>query len=129
MLLASGSAVGITTDEVLITGGGDGLIKLWSLDAEHGGRIQEIGQLGNEDGDGDPVLSIILDGTFLYSGRVDGLINVWDLEARQLVRSIQAADADVAALSIGTGMLFASFVDGTVMVRRFSIQKIAADSR
>lgn len=129
MLLASGSAAGITYHEVLITGGGDGLIKLWSLDAEHGGRIQEIGQLGDEDGNGDPVLSIALDGTFLYSGRADGIINVWDLETRQLLRSVEAADSDVSALSIGTGMLFASFVDGTVMVRRFWTLEIEADWR
>lgn len=118
MLLTVGSAAALPNDEILITGGGDGFLKLWSMDPMDEGRIQEVGKLGDEDSEGDPVLSIILDGTFLYGGRVDGLINVWDLETRQLLRNVKVSEADVAALSIGRGMLFASFADGTVMVRR-----------
>ena len=118
MLLTTGPAAALSNDEVLITGGGDGFIKLWSLDTADDGRIHEVGKLGHEDSEGDPVLSIMLDGTFLYGGRVDGQINVWDLETRQLLLNIKTTEADVAALSIGRGMLFASFADGTVMVRR-----------
>lgn len=117
MLLTKGAAAGLPYEEVLITGGGDGLVKLWSLQMDSNGRPQEIAALGEEDGD--PVLSIIGDGTFLYSGRVDGVINVWDLETKQLLKVIKAGDTDVLALSVGRGMLFSSFVDGTVKVRCF----------
>lgn len=118
MLLAQGPIAAFQYEEVLITGGGDGLIKLWSLegDTETPGGIHQIGSLGDKDGDGEPVLCIIMEGTFLYSGRVDGIIDVWDLETKQLLRTINAAKTDVVALSVGTGMLYASFEDGHVMV-------------
>ena len=121
MLLASGAVAAAPYNEILITGGGDGFIKLWRMDAKESGDIHEFGRLGNEDYEGDSVLSIVLDGTFLYSGRVDGVIDIWDLETRQFLRSLKASDADVSALSIGRGMLFASFVDGIVMVGQPSV--------
>ena len=124
MLLAPGSVAASPYSEILITGGGDGFIRLWWLKSEDAGHIHEFGRLGNEDNEGDSVLCIILDGTFLYSGRVDGIIDIWDLETRQLLRRLKTNEADVSALSMGRGMLFASFADGIVMVGDLRVEKL-----
>ncbi|KAK8233372.1 hypothetical protein IWZ00DRAFT_52692 [Phyllosticta capitalensis] len=108
MLLASGSIAGFADDEVLISGGGDGIIKIWGLDRENGGRIRELQQLEDGRDEGNPVQAIVLDGTFLYSGRPDGEINVWDLETKQLVRSVKTQVGDVLSIVLGGGFLFAA---------------------
>ncbi|KAI9835858.1 MAG: hypothetical protein M1819_001756 [Sarea resinae] len=96
-------------EDVLISGGGDGTIKLWSLDAEAGGAISEIGVLENGD---NSVLTLALDGTFLYSGLLEGDINIWDLDTRQLVRSVKAHRDDVLTISVGGGFIFSGGATG-----------------
>ena len=112
MLLAKGIVSGEEEREVLISGGGDGVIKVWSLDSNDSGRIHEMCRLENERDEGCSVLSIALDGTILYSGLLDGEVNVWDLETRQLVRSLQAHRDDVLTMTIGGGFLFSGGVFG-----------------
>lgn len=111
---------GIVTDDlnqdILISGGGDGVIKLWTLDSNAGGAIRELHTLDDGREEGDSVLTLLLDGTFLYSGRVDGDINVWDLETKQLVRSLKANTGDVLTISIGGGYLFGAGINGVVQV-------------
>lgn len=124
MLLAKGQQAVLQSDEVLISGGGDGVIKLWGLDVEDAGRIYELGDLEDGRAGGESVLTIALDGTFLYSGRVDGEINVWDLETRQLVRTLKVHDHDILTLSVGYGIVFAAAVDGTVTVQEILSQLI-----
>lgn len=114
MLVTTGSAVSSPSREILISGGGDGAIKLWALDADNGGAITELAALGDEDEAGEAVLSIAIDGDFLFSGRSNGEVNIWDLETKQIVRSLQADTEDVLALSVGRGLLFASGVTGSV---------------
>lgn len=117
MLLAPGGVEAGQREETLITGGGDGVIKLWSLDGDDGGRPREVGILDDGKESGEPVLSIVLDGTILYGGRVDGWINVWDLETKQILRNIDTRiREDVLTLSVGRGLLFAALVNGTVLV-------------
>ncbi|KAK7517387.1 hypothetical protein IWZ03DRAFT_414262 [Phyllosticta citriasiana] len=108
MLLASGSVAGIAEDEVLISGGGDGIIKIWGFDHDDGGRIRELHQLEDGRDEGNPVQAMVLDGTFLYSGRPEGEINVWDLETKQLVRSVKTQVGDVLSIVLGGGFLFAA---------------------
>jgi di- and tripeptidase len=104
--------------DTLISGGGDGIIKLWSLDGQDDGRPKEIGTLDDGRESGEPVLSLALDGTFLYGARVDGMINVWDLDTRQLLRTIDTTvREDVLTLSVGRGVVYAGLVDGSIMVR------------
>jgi di- and tripeptidase len=116
MLLARGIVSDDPNEEILISGGGDGVIRLWGLNADKGGAIYEIQTL--EDGleEGESVLSLALDGKFLYSGRLDGEINVWDLETYQLVRSLKTVTGDVLTLSVGGGFLFSMGVNGLVQV-------------
>ena len=83
--------------EVLATGGGDGVVKLWRLCEERGGAIEELFTLDDGREEGHSVLSIALDGTFLYTGRSGGELDVWDLETRQLVRNIKAHRDDAVS--------------------------------
>jgi len=103
-------------NECLISGGGDGNIKIWALNKQHGGAIRELHQLDDGREEGESVLSLALDGTFLYSGRVDGEINVWDLETQQLVRSLKAHTDDVLSLCVGGGFLFGAGTTGVIEV-------------
>ncbi|KAF2760251.1 beta-Ala-His dipeptidase [Pseudovirgaria hyperparasitica] len=114
MLLAAGSIFGYRGEEVLISGGGDGAIKLWRLDADNSGALRSLGQLDDGREEGHSVLTIALDGMFLYSGRLGGEINVWDLETRQLVRNLKTTIGDVLTLTIGGGYLFSAGMDGVV---------------
>ncbi|GME23672.1 Beta-Ala-His dipeptidase [Neofusicoccum parvum] len=113
-LLASGSVAGYADKEILISGGGDGVIKLWRLDQEAGGAIHELNALDDGREEGNAVQSMVLDGTFLYGGRPDGEINVWDLETKQLVRSLKTNVGDVLTISIGGGFLFGAGDRGSV---------------
>ena len=114
MLLAKGLRDD-PSEEILISGGGDGAIKLWAL-AKRGGAIRELHRLEDGRDEGESVLSLSLDGTFLYAGRLGGEINVWDLETKQLVRNIRAKTDDVLALSVGGGYLFCTGMTGVVEV-------------
>ncbi|KAL8946961.1 MAG: hypothetical protein Q9222_006709 [Ikaeria aurantiellina] len=111
MLLAGGSGGSVFNDEMLISGGGDGSIKIWALDKANGGAISEYRKL--ESGD-ESVLALALDDTFLYSGRLDGAINVWDLETCQLVRRIKSHRADVLTLCVSYGSIYSGSATGNV---------------
>ncbi|SMR50633.1 unnamed protein product [Zymoseptoria tritici ST99CH_1A5] len=106
--------------ETLVTGGGDGTIKLWNLNADDGGSIEELYTLDDGREEGHAILSIVMDGSFLYSGRTGGEVDVWDLETRQLVRNLKAHRDDVLAMSVGGGFLFTAGVTG--YVRKFDRQ-------
>jgi len=117
MLLLDGAEHGQPLNDTLITGGGDGVIKLWSLDKENGSQPYERLDLDDGKDSSNPVLSIALDGTFLYGARGDGMINVWYLATRQLLRTIDTrVREDVLTLSVGGGCLYAGLVDGSIMV-------------
>lgn len=118
MLLARGIQA-FQGEEVLISGGGDGVIRFWGLGKEAGG-LRNIGHLEDGRDAGESVLTIALDGSFLYSGRVEGEINVWDLETRQLIRTMRPHDHDILSLTFGGGYVFAAAIDGSVTVRYLS---------
>ncbi|KAF2732478.1 glutathione degradosome [Polyplosphaeria fusca] len=113
MLLGHGILPDRPSEEILVSGGGDGRIMLWQIESS-GGKIREICTLEDGRDEGESILSLVQEGSFLYSGRLDGEINVWDLETRQLVRSLKANVGDVLTLSLGGGYLFAGGVLGNV---------------
>ena len=110
MLLSKGLDAGDADAETLISGGGDGFVKLWSLDS---GALTEDTSLENGD---DSILSMALDGTVLYTGRLEGDVNVWDLDTRQLIRIVKAHNADVLALAVGYGLFFSGGSNGNAKV-------------
>lgn len=116
MLVASGVMPENAGEEVLISAGGDGSVNIWRLESAQGGGIELIYKLDDGREEGQSILSLALDGSFLYSGRSGGEVNVWDLETRQLVRSIKAHRDDVLSICIGGGYLFSAAVTGYVRV-------------
>jgi di- and tripeptidase len=103
-------------EEVLVSGGGDGRILLWRIDPTQRGAISDIHTLEDGREEGESILSLAREGSFLYSGRFDGEVNVWDLETRQLVRSLKASTGDVLTLTMGAGVLYAGGRTGVVQV-------------
>lgn len=116
MLLGRGILAEEPTEEVLVSGGGDGRILLWRIDPAKRGAITPICELEDGREEGESILSLAREGTFLYSGRFDGEVNVWDLETRQLVRSLKANTGDVHTISLGAGVLYTGGKSGRVQV-------------
>ncbi|RAR05491.1 glutathione degradosome [Stemphylium lycopersici] len=114
MLLGSGILPEAPSEEVLVSGGGDGRILLWRIDPTQRGSISGIYTLEDGREEGESILSLAREGSFLYSGRFDGEVNVWDLETRQLVRSLKASTGDVHTLSLGAGVLYAGGKAGSM---------------
>jgi di- and tripeptidase len=112
------------SEEVLVSGGGDGRILLWRIDPSTGGAISSICALEDGREEGESILSLAREGTFLYSGRFDGEVNVWDLETRQLVRSLKASTGDVHTLTLGAGALYAGGKSGRVQVRGLVLSEV-----
>ncbi len=115
MLLVRGLSRDDADAEILISGGGDGTIRLWRLDKDAGGAITEPQSLENGD---NSVLTMAVDGTLLYSGRLDGDLNVWDLDTRQLIRSVKAHSADVLTLAVSGKLIFSGGANGYAKVKR-----------
>ena len=131
MLMARGPAHTLGADEeVLVSGGGDGTVKLWKIGPEAeqggassdgdgaddsdsdetGGTIREVMTLGNDDGMS--VLSLAIDGSFLYCGKLDGVVELWDLDTRQRLRVIKAHHSDIMTLQMNWGYLWSASASG-----------------
>lgn len=111
-----------TNQEILITGGGDGVVKLWKLDPRKGGAVEELYTLDDGREEGHSILCLAIEHTFLYSGRSGGEVDVWDLETRQLLRNLKAHRDDVLTISVGGGFMFSAAVTG--YVRKFDRQYV-----
>ena len=103
-MLLAGRDHGSALVDTLISGGGDGQLKIWEYSPKNPGVLSEVATLDNGD---NSVMSMALDGAILYGGLLGGEINVWDVGTKQLVRSVKAHTLDVLALSV-TGELILS---------------------
>ncbi|OAP56311.1 hypothetical protein AYL99_09490 [Fonsecaea erecta] len=97
MLLVKGLFTPGKDEEVLITGAGDGVIKLWSIDdlAESGPK--QITKFKNADSN---VLSLSYRGSFLYAGLSDGRAHIYNLASNQLVQKLQVGHGDVSQILV-----------------------------
>ncbi|KAI6711758.1 hypothetical protein JHW43_005710 [Diplocarpon mali] len=117
MLLVRGVTRLVEADEdVLISGGGDGTIKIWKLSHVHSQGIKELACLGEDDAES--ILSMAVDGSFLYSSKLEGVIELWDLDTKQKLRVIRAHKGDVMTLQMGWGHLFSA--GSTGFARKYS---------
>jgi di- and tripeptidase len=126
MLVAKGPTMLVDADEeVLITGGGEGSIKVWRLGEGTAGQektddydpskyIKEIMCLGTEDFLS--VMAIAVDGSFLYAGKLKGTIELWDLDTKQKLRVIKAHQGDVMSLNMAWGCLWSASARGSAAV-------------
>ena len=115
MLLARGLRDD-SSEETLISGGGDGTIKLWSIGNGADTRPDKPTILENGD---NSVLALVLDGTLLYSGRLEGDIDIWDLDTRQLIRTVKVHNTDILTLAVGHGLIFSGAGNGAAKVLHF----------
>ncbi|KAL3479957.1 hypothetical protein BJX99DRAFT_255115 [Aspergillus californicus] len=111
MLLVRGLLESSPDDEVLLTGAGDGVVKLWRLEQDKVDMVPtQMAKLQNTD----PVLSVAVDGSFLYCGLAGGALNIWNLDSHQLVKRITAHTGDLWAVDIIHGMAVCGDANGIV---------------
>jgi di- and tripeptidase len=110
-------------DEILITGGGDGVIKLWSLrDLALSGVVQ-ITKLKIP---GLNVFSLAYKGAFLYAGLSEGVAHVYNLASRQLVHKLDIGHGDVSEILVNENCIFCGTSDGFVKV---TVSSLCQESR
>lgn len=130
MMIAKGPTVLVDPDEeVLVTGGGEGWIKLWRIkkDKKYDGMEEweawdhrEIMCLGEQDAQS--VFHIAIDGSFLYAGKKRGVIELWDLDTKQKLRVIKDHRGendkfgDIMSLQMAWGHLWSAATTGTAAV-------------
>jgi di- and tripeptidase len=114
LMVRSVSRLVDSEDDMLISGGGDGTIKLWKLMPDQSQGIKELACLGEDDGQS--VLSLALDGSFLYSSKLEGVVELWDLDTKQKLRVIRAHKGDVMTLQMGWGYLWSAGSTGYARV-------------
>lgn len=114
MLLVKGLFHHNRDEEVLVTGAGDGTIKLWSIDALSSSGIVQIAKFKNP---GSNVLSLSFRGSFLYAGLSGGTANVYNLASHQLVQRLNVGYGDVSQILVSTDSILCGTSQGWVKVR------------
>ena len=66
-----------------------------------------------------------VDGSFLYSSKLEGVIELWDLDTKQKLRVIKAHKGDVMTLQMGWGYLWSAGSNGFARVSRFTYTLLA----
>lgn len=86
-----GDSIADHYSNVLISGGGDGMINLWGVDGDSIIKLKSI------DNNGNSVMSMSLNSNnlHLFAGLNDGQINCWDLTTFQIIKSWSIDDDDV----------------------------------
>lgn len=109
MLLAKGLFQHDHEEEVLITGGGGGTIKLWRIESTTSASLQELFKLPNK---GNSVLSMTYSGGFLYAGLANNTVHIYNLSSCQLVHKLTVGLGDIAQIQISCGSIICGTSEG-----------------
>ncbi|CAO3678442.1 unnamed protein product [Rhizopus stolonifer] len=104
--------------EVLLSGSGDGDVKIWSI---QDGSLQHVHTLKGNSDKGVLCLTLSEDG-YLFCGVQGGDVQIWDLETHQMIRSVMAHTDDVLAIAINGGGFVSASADGTIRLWDESFQ-------
>ena len=105
-----------TTDQdVLITGGGDGTLKIWDLGPlrSSGLILKHKFKIAQRN-----ILSLASSGIFLYAGLSDGSVYVYSLTSMQLIQKLDVPYGDVNTVRIRHGIAFCGTSQAQVKVSR-----------
>ncbi|RIB28464.1 WD40-repeat-containing domain protein [Gigaspora rosea] len=94
--------------EILISGSGDGDVKIWSIEKNSMNLLQIL--KGTDAG----VLTFALHEDLLFCGTQGGDIKIYDLETYQHIRTLVAHEDDVLTLVISDHNLYSGSADGTI---------------
>lgn len=93
--------------ECIITGGGDGISRVWCLTRNANGFVS-VSSLGTVLDSEETVLAQATDFPFLYCGLSEGIIKIWDLTTKQLVSTLHTPDkSDIISISVYKNHVFA----------------------
>lgn len=99
------------TTNFIVSGGGDGLSKVWALTKETDGTVSArlVVQMDNEES----VLCQIVVFPFLYCGLSGGYVKMWDLNTNELVSTFAApSKCDIVSISVYEDHIFATHQKG-----------------
>jgi di- and tripeptidase len=101
-------------EEVLITGGGGGSIRLWKIDDLAKAGLVPTFRFKNK---GVSVLDMAYSFPFLYAGLSEGNVNVYNLSSNQLIQRLNAGTADISQVTFNQGIICCGTSDGFIKVR------------
>jgi WD40 repeat protein len=96
---------------ILCTGGGDSLIKIWQLDSPGTSRRTIHAHRGEV-----WCLALDVDKGFLASGSVDSLVKLWDIETGSNILQLFEHSASVFSVQLKDNILVSAGTDGKVKV-------------
>lgn len=114
MLLSQALHQDDADEEVLVTGGGDGSIRVWSLDSLDRTGLTAIHKFKDTSAS---VLTLAQSGIFLYAGLADGRVHVYNLDSRRLVQRIKVDTENVTTVQVVDGVAFCGTGNGLLTVR------------
>ncbi|KAM5533124.1 hypothetical protein V8D89_013172 [Ganoderma adspersum] len=97
----------------LVTGSGDSTVKLWQLPEKSSKGAPQL--LHTFDCGVGAVLSLVVRGDTIFAGCQDGLVKVWDLETRTLVRTLLVVEnVDILSMSMLNSDLYVCSANGDI---------------
>ncbi|EFC37018.1 WD40 repeat domain-containing protein [Naegleria gruberi] len=117
-------------DKTVITGGNDGMIRFWAIedDIPLVGEIKAKRKNNEESGHKSAVVSMVLDGNFLFTASEDQTIGLWNVNTREKLASLESDTGAVLGMCYaGNGRLMSWFKEGRVEVWRFNAEKGSQD--